>query len=115
MRYLNELEIKSALNRGKSVEQFLRKKRIDNFDAIEWIEIRSKKHNFQLIYHLVFDEFDEDIESVYDFSYVEPDDIYGKIVFENDNIDKVFEFADKKYDSNLSNYFTEGFLNQLLK
>ncbi|GAA3642659.1 hypothetical protein [Flavivirga jejuensis] len=114
MRFLSIGEIISALNRGKGIEQFLGKIKNDNYDTFEWIEINKTKSNFLLSYHLVFDESDEGIESIYSYSYVEPDDIYGKKVFESDNIQDILKFANDNYNADNSKYQNEQYLDELI-
>ena len=78
MRYLNQSEILPYINAGKEIEQFLEEYFSNSFRCFRYVTLGKNKEGY---YALIFDKFDESDEgliSVYDYSSVEPDDLYGK-------------------------------------
>ena len=66
MKYLTDIEIRTLLNLGKTVEMFLGKK--DSDDSINWIDVqRVPDDSFELNIHSVSDDGDVDHLDLYDF------------------------------------------------
>jgi len=115
MKYLIESQIKSYLRSNKSIEQFISKTKISEFDVFKWIAIERNENSYSLVLHEVFDDRQEGIESIYDFSYVQPDDIYGKIITESEDIYDILNSAKKILNADKNKYLTFGFMDQEIK
>jgi hypothetical protein len=117
MKYLTENQLLAALSRGKTVEAFVGKFEVNGYPTIQWIAIekgREEKHKYYVIFHHVFDEKLEGIDSIYDFSYVEPDDLYGKILSEFDTYNEAVQFSNQKFSVSLLQFVSEGYIDELL-
>ncbi|WPR75067.1 hypothetical protein [Algoriphagus sp. NG3] len=113
MKNLDILQIKAQLNRGKSVEQFLGTGKSGLHEILKWIEIRPEKESFTLVYHEVFNDADEGIESIYNYSYVVPDDLYGKDITESKSVEEILNKAQSIFGN--GNFYNEGFLDEIIK
>jgi len=112
MKYLIESQIESYLRPNKSIEQFIDKTKFNDYEILKWVAIERERNLYSLILHEVFNDSAEGVESIYDFSYVEPDDIHGKVIFESKELNKVLEFAELNFKANNNKYLTFGFLNE---
>ncbi|MCH7415701.1 hypothetical protein MM213_19530 [Belliella sp. R4-6] len=117
MKYLTEDQILDSLSRGKTVEAIIGKYEINGYPTIQWLAIekgRDKKHMYYVVFHHVFDEKSEGLDSIYDFSYVEPDDMYGKIVSEFESYNDALQFSNQKFSESLSQFVSEGYIDELI-
>jgi hypothetical protein len=117
MIYLTEDQQLATLSRGKTVEALVGKSEVNGFPTIQWLAIengREEKHMYYVIFHHVFDEKSEGIDSIYDFSYVEPDDLYGKIVSEFESYIDAIQFSNKNFSVPLNQFVSEGYIVELL-
>jgi len=64
-RYLTLSQIESALNREKSVEQFLGS---SEGECIAWLEMRPSTEGVELWHYEVFDDGDENAADLYSFA-----------------------------------------------
>jgi len=113
MNYLKKDQLRSHLSLKKTVEYWLGKSIVNNYDTIKWIAIeegREEKGKYYLIYHHVFDDADEGIDTIYDYSYVEPDDLYGIIVGVFDDFDSALDKAVEEYGVELDRFVPEGYI-----
>jgi hypothetical protein len=115
MKYLLENQIKGCLRPNKSIEQIIGKFEVGKHLAIRYISIVKEKDKYCLMLHDIFDDRDEGIEDIYEFSYVEPDDMYGKEIKESSSLEEILIFAQEEYDSSNERYLTLGFLNEDLE
>ncbi|PZX49836.1 hypothetical protein [Algoriphagus chordae] len=113
MKNLDIFQIKAQLNRGKSIEQFLGTGNSGEREILKWIEIRPEKYSFTLVYHEVYNDSDEGIESVYNYSYVMPDDLYGKNITESKSVEEILNKAQSIFGN--GNFYNEGFLDEIIK
>ena len=113
MKFLLEEQISSFLRPDKSIEQYIGKNDHGDYSTIRWIGIGRTKDSYTIVFHEVFDEADE-IESIYDFPYVEPDDMYEKEIEEFDSIQDALEFAENNYGAKIDKYLPFGFLDEYI-
>lgn len=76
MEYLTDIEVRTLL----TVEMFLGKERKTTLSI--WIDVSLTSSNYQLNIHSVFDNGDHDHVDLYDFSPVNPDEMFRTIQFE---------------------------------
>lgn len=108
MRYLSKEEIRTRLNLGKTVEQWLQPEfdKVEEMDILTWLEIeKEKSSDFVLRICKVYDEGDGDTLDFYDFSSVDPDELYEEQFFES--LDDVYDYISKEF-----NILPNRFLNQ---
>ncbi|PXY02565.1 hypothetical protein DF185_00280 [Marinifilum breve] len=77
MRYLKENEIEPYLNAGKIIEQYLGTFKLDNLPCHRFVSIGKDKDGYYCFLVEVFDEKEDGIESIYDFSSIDPDNLEG--------------------------------------
>lgn len=114
MKYILPSQFDTSVRPDKPIEQFITTYEVNGYKAIRWISIDQEKDKFQLSLHEVFDDSAEGIDSIYNFSYVEPDDIHGKLVFESTIFSDVLEHANQQYGANNERYLNFGLLDELL-
>ncbi len=104
MRYLTDSYINSAINRGKSIEQFLG----GDGEIIKWISIRKNTSKFILSFFEVYDEGDIDYVDIYTFSPVDEDN--------EDGIEIEFNSLQESIECSLNNYDAQSdkFVNQFV-
>jgi hypothetical protein len=115
MNYLHQSQVISFCNAGKSIEQFIQTAWEDEFRTFEWLTIEKNKEQYILTFHCVFDERDEGCKDIYNFSYVEPDELHGTELLFSNNIEEVLEFAKTKYDTKDDKYLPFGYLNDVIQ
>ncbi len=109
MRYLNPVELKALLNANKIIEQFLGIGLKDNFPILKYIDIfKSKELKYAVSIHEVFDDRDEGILNIYDFSSFDADSPEGIIYYFN-SFEEALEFAIVEGASK-DKFLIEGFL-----
>ncbi len=114
MKFLQKEQVKSAVRPEKCIEQFVGKIEHPNYIGFRWIEIRKSKNAYALVLHEIYDDSDE-IEDFYEFSYIEPDDIYGKEIQHFQSIDEALIAANNLYQADLNKYLNTGYLNEYFK
>lgn len=117
MKYLAEDQLLPTLSRGKTVEALVGKFEVNRYLTIQWLAIekgREKKHMYYVVFHHVFDEKSEGVDSIYDFSNVEPDDLYGKIVAEFDSCIDAIQYSNQKFSVPLNQFVSEGYIDELI-
>ncbi len=102
MRYLNEAEILPYIHAGKEIEQFQGAYNHKGFTCIRYVALGKDKRGY---YGLIFEKFNDSgkgVESIYDYSSVEPDDLYGKEIGPFETFEKVWVAINSvaKLDSN---------------
>jgi hypothetical protein len=115
MNYLDFEQIKPMINKGKTIEQFLGFTKSDNFTTIRWISLYIDKDEYCLDFHEVFDERKEGGENIYDFSYVEPDDIYGKRMYQTNELETLIDWIFENYSIKRDKFLPFDYLNEELK
>jgi hypothetical protein len=113
MKFLLENQISSFLKVDKSIEQYIDKIEHTNYSGFRWIGIERTKDNYTLVVHKVFDDSSE-MESIYDYSYIEPDDIYGNRIQEFTSLTDALEMAEKLFGATTDKYLPFGFLDEYL-
>lgn len=115
MNRLLEDQIKPYLHQSKGIEQLLGKSQLNDHDVFRWIEISYDKRTYTLFLHEVFDDREEGLESIYDFSYCNPDEQFGKELLTSNVLDEILEYACETFGANKSNYTLPGNLNEFPK
>ena len=113
MRCLTIEELKVYINRGKEIEHYVKTSKTDNYKTNEWISIEKEGKLFKVFQHLVFDESEEGVDSIYDYSYVNPDDLYGNEIFSSENFDNVVLFLENELKIKNGNYLLAGSLDEV--
>jgi hypothetical protein len=76
MKYLTEIEIRTLINLGKTLEIFLGRP-ADNNEIINWISLtKNGTEQIELSIHSVFDEGNIDQLDIYSFVPVAPDELF---------------------------------------
>tara|TARA_B100000965_G_C19493404_1_gene714072 strand:- start:90 stop:449 length:360 start_codon:yes stop_codon:yes gene_type:complete len=111
MRYLSKNQAFDLISQGRTLELEIGSSEENGFKTFQWLAIekgREDKNRFYLIFHNVFDDRDQGIESVYNFSYVEPDEIYGKIIKEFTEVSDLKSYLQEHYSDSLDSFLLEG-------
>jgi hypothetical protein len=115
MNYLNYGLIKPMVNKGKTIEQYLGSFKHETYNTIKWISIYLDRNEYCLDFHEVFDEREEEIESVYSFSYVEPDNMDGERIYQTKEFEVLMEWLFINYTINKDKFLPFDYLNEELK
>lgn len=84
MRYLTSIECKAAINANKIIEQLLGISKTSGFMLIRYLNIfKSQESKYAVSMHEVFDDRDEGVENIYNFSHFDPDSTEGVINYFN--------------------------------
>lgn len=109
MKYLTDIEVRTLLNLGKTVEMFLGKSQTDG--SISWVSVhRGKENNFELSSYSVFDDGDIDHLDIYDFEPVDPDNVVNTVEFEI--WDGVLEELKRRIGSNTLRFVNQGMVQE---
>lgn len=95
MRHLTDYYVRTALQRGKPVEQFLGGGLSEEHRTIRWLDIRPDGERFCLTYYEAIDEGSESLLDLYEFSYVSPDDDPPEHFF--DTIEEALRYGASAY------------------
>ena len=115
MKYLLENQLQAYLRVDNSIEQFIGPIRIEEHTCLRWIHISRTKSSYELRVHEVFDDRDVGVKSIYDFSYYEPDDIYGKEIGSFDLLENALDTAEQIYNAEKGKYLPFGHMDEALK
>ncbi len=113
MKYLLPSQLNNSIRPDKPIEQLITTFEANGRKAIRWISIDIEKDNFELSVHEVFNDSSEGIDSIYNYSYIEPDDLHGRLVFESTVLSDVLEHAYEQYGANQEKYLSFGLLDEL--
>ena len=81
MKYLTDIEIRTLINLGRTLEIFLGRT-TDNNETINWISLtKNNAGQFELSTHSVFDDGDIDHLDIYSFEPIDPDEPFQIRVF----------------------------------
>lgn len=83
MRYLTEDNIRAALHRGKSVEQFLGGSSVEGAPTIRRLVLAPTQDLFRLTLYESFDDGSDTFIDVYEFSSIDPDEDPKPEIFES--------------------------------
>ncbi|TLX76541.1 hypothetical protein E9993_06535 [Labilibacter sediminis] len=115
MNYIDFGLIRAMLNKGKTIEQLLGYSKNENYSTVEWISIYLDKGEFCIDYHHVFDEREKGVENIYDFSYVEPDDMYGKRMHQTKDFESLMAWTFKNFKILSERFLPFDYLNDELE
>jgi len=114
MRYLSEKEISSYLHKSKTIQYFTGYLEFNKVPTITWVSIQVEDGEYLVLYHEVLSD-DKEYDSVYNYPYAEPDDLYGKEIETFDNLDDTLEFLKEEFKCIGEKFFIEGQLDDVLK
>jgi len=97
MRYLTEYNIRSALNRGKFVEQFLGGNSTGEYPTIRRLVLSLRREQFRLTYYETYDGGSDTLHDVYVFSPVAPDEAPPEHTF--DTLEEALAHANSVYSA----------------
>jgi hypothetical protein len=81
MKYLTDIEIRTLINLGRTLEIFLGRT-TDNNETINWISLtKNNAGQFELSTHSVFDDGDVGHLDIYSFEPIDPDEPFQIRVF----------------------------------
>lgn len=115
MKYLLANQLQAYLRVDNAIEQFIGQIRFEEHTCLRWIDISRAKSSYELRVHEVFDDRDVGVKSIYDFSYCEPDDLYGKEIGSFDFLEDALETAEKIFKAEKNKYLAFGHMNEALR
>ncbi len=95
MRHLTDSYIRTALNRGKTVEQFLGGGMLGDVRTIRYVALSQDGHRFSLTFYEHIDEGSESFLDLYAFSYASPEDDPPRHSF--DTIEEALNYSEATY------------------
>lgn len=108
MRHLTESNLQSALQQGRSVEQFISPSRINAATILRWLELRGTDHRFTLTLYEVFDDGSEDYLDIYSFEQASPDE--GPVRYCFSTLEEALAFAESSYSAPRNRYVNQAVL-----
>ena len=116
MRYLTEEEVKTYLNLGKTVEQWLPVQfdELEKMEILSWLEIE-QENPASLILRIgqVYNESDGTSLDFYDFSSVDPDELFKERTFKN--LDSLFTTLESELNGNRTKFLNTGMCQEKYK
>jgi hypothetical protein len=112
MRYLEQSEISAYLNSKKQVEQFLGEFYFENFKCYRYVTFDKTTEGFIALLFEKFDDSNEGLTSIYDYSSVEPDEMYGKEFGPYNSLEEVLEKVHLEYEINSDKFLLAGNLDE---
>jgi hypothetical protein len=110
--YLTEEQLKSNLSLGIAVEQWLGIYKEADYIIIRWLRIdQERDKNYTVAYFECFDEGNEGFLDIYEFSPLNPDELYG-VLSEFNNFNDALKFAETLYESSNSKYVSAGMIQK---
>src|SRR5689334_8801684 len=95
MKYLTEIEIRTLINLGKTLEMFFGQT-ADNSEIINWVSLSNlKTGQIEVSIHSVFDEGDIDNLDIYSFTPVDSDNYFETKEFST--LDEALKFLRDNY------------------
>lgn len=108
MRYLLPWAIKSALNRGRPVEQFLGGFEHDGSPALRWLTLQPGDGGVTLLLYESHDEGGEDDLDLYDFSEVDGEQGDPAAEHSCATLEEALTLARTEYGANPDRWVNEG-------
>jgi hypothetical protein len=109
-KYLSAEQLKAYLEAGKAVEQWLSYVTHSEFKIIRWLRLDKEPNgSFTVAYFESFDDGNADLVDVYAFSFVDPDEPYGKLQT-LETIDKAIEYCTTTFQASASNFVASGMI-----
>ena len=105
MRYLNAYYIRTALQRGKTIGQFLGGGATGEHRTIRWLDIRPDGERFCLAYYEAIDEGSDSFLDLYEFPYASPDDDPPEHFF--NTIEEVLRYSGSAYGASDSRWVNQ--------
>lgn len=115
--YLKSEQLEHFLSLGKSVEYWLGAIMIDGYETFKWLSIVKDfevNGKYSLVVFHVFNDKEEGLNFVYDFSPVEPDELYGKIIDTVATWREVLWLAESVFQTRKDQFCPEGYMNDFL-
>ena len=115
MRYLRENELLPYIHSGKEIEQFLGEFYHEGIKCFRYVSLGRDRDGYYGLMFERLDDSDEGLESLYDFSSLEPDDLNGKEIGPFESLSEVIKMVNTiaKLDSN--KYLIAGQLDKEMK
>ena len=110
--YLTQEQLTGNLRLGKSVEQWLGHAAIDDYIILKWLRIdKEKTGEYSVAYFQSFDEGNREFIDIYEFSAVDPDDMFG-VIHSFPELDEALRFAVENYAASLNKFVSAGMIQQ---
>ena len=115
MRYLSEPEILSYINAGKVIEQYLGAYYHNDLRCLRYVSLSKDKAGYYGLLFELFDDSGEGVESIYDYSSVEPDNLNGIELGPFESFKKVLEAVKDIAELDSNKYLISGQLDEEIK
>lgn len=115
MRYLKQAEILPYLRSGKEVEQFINTFYHEGFKCYRYVVIGKNKEGYYALIFEKFDDADEGIDSIYNYSSIEPDDLHGRHFGPFASMKDTITAIRRLVTINPDSFLISGQLDQVLK
>ena len=109
--YLMTEQLKSRLNVGGAIDQWLGTYEEEREVIIKWINIFSDKDGYHVLFIESYDEGDEDFVDVVSFSAVDPDGTYG-VLNTFDTSEEVIKFVMEEYGASADKFVAGGMIQE---
>jgi hypothetical protein len=114
-RKLKESEILPYINKGKVIEQFLGEFYQGEYRCLRYVSVQKEKDSYFGLIFEVFDESNEGVDSIYDYSSVEPDDLFGVEIGTFETLTETLESIRGKFNLHSDRYLISGHLDEEIK
>jgi hypothetical protein len=113
MKYLDDIEIRTLINLGKTLELFLGRS-VDDKEVINWISLaKGTNEKIDVSVYSVFDEGDLDNLDIYSFTPVDPDEFFATWKFPS--LDEAVTFIRDNYKLTDLKFVNQGVTQQEYK
>ncbi len=112
IKYLSEPQLRTHLQIGKPVEQWISHSEVEDYIILKWLRIdKDKSGKYNVCYFESFDEGGLDFLEVYAFSAVDPDEPYG-IITSLASIEDALDFAVRVYNATNDKFVPAGMIQE---
>ncbi|KYG81006.1 hypothetical protein EV198_2885 [Roseivirga ehrenbergii] len=115
MRYLNESEILPYIHAGKEIEQYLGSYYHNDFRCVRYVTLGKDKVGYYGLLFELFDDSCEGVESIYDYSSVEPDNLNGIELGSFESFRILLEYIGNIAELDSNKYLISGQLDEEIK
>lgn len=109
-KYLTEEQLKSNLNAGKGIEQWLGYYEEDDETILKWVRIYSENTSgYSVMYVECYDQGSLEFLDIYSFTVVNPDEPYG-VINTFSSIDEAVAFSIEEHSALRDDFVGDGMI-----
>ncbi|QKJ31600.1 hypothetical protein HQ865_18125 [Mucilaginibacter mali] len=110
-KYLTIEQLRTNISLGKPVEQWLSHESKEDYTILKWLRIyKERDQTYSVNYIECYDDGDDDFIDIYEFSSLDPDELYFSNSF--DSVGGALDFSVSNYSASLDKFVTGGMIQE---